>query len=48
MDYYISEEDLFLFHQGTNYYSQKLLGCHPNRMGREKWLSLWGVGAECQ
>jgi 1,4-alpha-glucan branching enzyme len=28
MDYYISEDDLFLFHQGTNYYSQKLLGCH--------------------
>ncbi|WP_172370777.1 1,4-alpha-glucan branching protein GlgB [Sporosarcina jiandibaonis] len=29
MDYYISEDDVFLFHQGTNYYSQKLLGCHP-------------------
>lgn len=29
MDYYIFEEDIYLFHQGTNYYSQKMLGCHP-------------------
>ncbi len=28
MDYHISEEDLYLFHQGTNYYSQQLLGVH--------------------
>lgn len=27
MSYSISEEDLYLFHQGTNYYSQQLLGC---------------------
>jgi 1,4-alpha-glucan branching enzyme len=29
MDYHISEADIFLFHQGTNYYSEKLLGCQP-------------------
>ena len=29
MDYDISEQELFLFHQGTNYHSHKLLGCHP-------------------
>lgn len=28
MDYHITEKDIFLFHQGTNYNSQKLLGCH--------------------
>lgn len=28
MKYHISEDDLYLFHQGTNYYSQQLLGCH--------------------
>lgn len=28
MDYNISEHDVYLFHQGTNYYSEKLLGCH--------------------
>ena len=29
MDYHISEEDIFLFHQGTNFNSHQLLGCHP-------------------
>ncbi|MCZ2256937.1 1,4-alpha-glucan branching protein GlgB [Sporosarcina sp. G11-34] len=28
MDYYLSEADIYLFHQGTNYKSQKFLGCH--------------------
>ncbi|ASN06727.1 1,4-alpha-glucan branching protein GlgB [Virgibacillus necropolis] len=28
MYYNISEEDIFLFHQGTNYRANKLLGCH--------------------
>ena len=28
LDYNISEQDVFLFHQGTNYYSHQLLGCH--------------------
>jgi len=26
MDDYISEQDVYLFHQGTNYYSDRLLG----------------------
>ena len=43
MDYYISEQDLFLFHQGTNYYSQQLLGCHSIEW-KGKRLSLCGVG----
>ena len=29
MYYNISEQDIFLFHQGTNYHSHQLLGCHP-------------------
>lgn len=28
MYYNISETDIYLFHQGTNYYSYKILGCH--------------------
>ncbi len=28
MYYNISQQDIFLFHQGTNYHSQQLLGCH--------------------
>ena len=28
MYYNISEQDIFLFHQGTNYHSHQLLGCH--------------------
>ncbi len=28
MQYNISEQDIFLFHQGTNYHSHQLLGCH--------------------
>ncbi|MBS4222811.1 1,4-alpha-glucan branching protein GlgB [Lederbergia citrea] len=28
MHYNISERDIFLFHQGTNYHSHQLLGCH--------------------
>lgn len=28
MYYNISETDIYLFHQGTNYYSYKMLGCH--------------------
>ncbi|MCM3113400.1 1,4-alpha-glucan branching protein GlgB [Lederbergia lenta] len=28
MYYNISEQDIFLFHQGTNYHSHRLLGCH--------------------
>ncbi|WP_241558992.1 1,4-alpha-glucan branching protein GlgB [Oceanobacillus halophilus] len=28
MKYHISEQDIYLFHQGTNYHSQQFLGCH--------------------
>nr|WP_306798700.1 1,4-alpha-glucan branching protein GlgB [Oceanobacillus saliphilus] len=28
LKYHISEQDIYLFHQGTNYQSYKLLGCH--------------------
>ncbi|MFC2947442.1 1,4-alpha-glucan branching protein GlgB [Virgibacillus sediminis] len=35
--YNLSDEDLFLFHQGTNYRSYKLLGCHP-----QKWEGKMG------
>lgn len=28
MNYHITEQDIYLFHQGTNYRSQHFLGCH--------------------
>lgn len=28
MNYNLTEQDIYLFHQGTNYYSYKMLGCH--------------------
>ncbi|MBP3038542.1 1,4-alpha-glucan branching protein GlgB [Bacillaceae bacterium Marseille-Q3522] len=31
MDFLINEEDVYLFHQGTNYHSYLLLGCHEVR-----------------
>lgn len=29
MAYNVSDQDVFLFHQGTNYFTHKLLGCQP-------------------
>lgn len=31
----ISETDIFLFHQGTNYHSYQLLGCHPSSSNKK-------------
>ncbi|KAB8138540.1 1,4-alpha-glucan branching protein GlgB [Gracilibacillus oryzae] len=30
-----TNQDIYLFHQGTNYYSYKLLGCHPFKQNEE-------------
>lgn len=38
MKYQISEEDIYLFHQGTNYRSQQLLGCHHIKNAGKKGL----------
>ena len=48
MDYNISEQDIFLFHQGTNYHSHQLLGCHTIEWEGTQRLSICSVGTECQ
>ncbi|MBS4208615.1 1,4-alpha-glucan branching protein GlgB [Bacillus sp. FJAT-50079] len=48
MYYNISEQDIFLFHQGTNYHSQQLLGCHKIEWkGREGFrFAVWAPNAK--
>lgn len=38
MSIFISDPDVFLFHQGTNYYSHQLLGCHHEIQNNKKGL----------
>ena len=46
--YNISEQDIYLFHQGTNYYSYKMLGCHYiTWQGRKGYrFSVWAPHAK--
>ena len=37
MSYHITDQDIYLFHQGTNYYSYKMLGNHYI-----KWKNTYG------
>lgn len=48
MDYNISKDDVFLFHQGTNYHSQRLLGCHYMTCEGEKGyrFAVWAPHAK--
>ncbi|MDQ0255938.1 1,4-alpha-glucan branching enzyme [Evansella vedderi] len=48
MPYSISEQDIFLFHQGTNYYSYKLLGCHQITFDNETGyrFGVWAPNAK--
>ncbi|WP_439144821.1 1,4-alpha-glucan branching protein GlgB [Virgibacillus profundi] len=48
MYYNISEQDIYLFHQGTNYHSHQLLGCHTTRWKGESGyrFSVWAPHAE--
>lgn len=48
MDYNISKQDVFLFHQGTNYHSQQLLGCHHIKWkGKEGYrFTVWAPHAK--
>ena len=43
----ITEEQLYLFHQGTNYRSYLMMGAHPSRNGKEKgvWFRVWAPNA---
>lgn len=36
MDYNLSPQDIYLFHQGTHYHSYKLLGCHEIKWKNRK------------
>ncbi|MCR2820638.1 1,4-alpha-glucan branching protein GlgB [Lederbergia panacisoli] len=49
MYFNISEQDIFLFHQGTNYHSQQILGCHHIRWkGKNGFrFSIWAPNAKC-
>lgn len=48
MYYNISEEDIYLFHQGTNYRSHELLGCHMIEWENKKGLrfTVWAPNAK--
>ncbi|GAB3044636.1 1,4-alpha-glucan branching protein GlgB [Virgibacillus ainsalahensis] len=48
MFYTISEEEIFLFHQGTNYRSQQFLGCHPLEWEEEQGFrfAVWAPHAK--
>ncbi|WP_087974356.1 1,4-alpha-glucan branching protein GlgB [Oceanobacillus rekensis] len=48
MKYNISEEDIYLFHQGTNYHSYKILGCHIVEWQGEKGhrFAVWAPHAQ--
>ncbi|WAA08541.1 1,4-alpha-glucan branching protein GlgB [Fervidibacillus albus] len=48
MHYNISEDDLYLFHQGTNYESFRMMGCHFIEFDGEKGyrFSVWAPNAE--
>ncbi|NJP36947.1 1,4-alpha-glucan branching protein GlgB [Alkalicoccus luteus] len=43
----ITEDDIYLFHQGTNYFSHRILGCHPHQSdGREGFrFAVWAPHA---
>lgn len=47
MIYNLSEDDMYLFHQGTNYQSYKMLGCHATEWkGRNGYrFSVWAPHA---
>lgn len=47
LQFNITEQDTFLFHQGTNYYSYKFLGCHFIEYGGEFGyrFSVWAPNA---
>ncbi|UTR10631.1 1,4-alpha-glucan branching protein GlgB [Evansella sp. LMS18] len=47
MLYNITEEEVYLFHQGTNYHSHKLLGCHKIDWNGETGLrfAVWAPNA---
>lgn len=48
MMYDIDKESVFLFHQGTNYYSYKFLGAHPGELKGQKGtrFAVWAPNAE--
>lgn len=48
MRYHISEADLYLFHQGTNYYSERFLGIHPIEWNGEEGyrFAVWAPHAK--
>lgn len=48
MHYNITEEDIFLFHQGTNYHAHHLLGCHAmNLEGMHGYrFAVWAPNAK--
>ncbi|WP_430790855.1 1,4-alpha-glucan branching protein GlgB [Virgibacillus flavescens] len=35
----VADQDVFLFHQGTNYHSYQFLGCHHRKFGNQQGLS---------
>ncbi|MFW6268556.1 MAG: 1,4-alpha-glucan branching protein GlgB [Bacillota bacterium] len=43
-DSFFSEEDLYLFHEGNNFYSYKMMGAHPVEDG--VFFSVWAPNAQ--